>query len=241
MNSLSIAIVDGTGPFKDSEYVKEMKHSFCSQLGQIEGKVQYERGPSGEGFRIRERAKRAVQFLLNQKASRIMLAGYSRGGSIAVIAAEMLKEKGINVDFLFLFDPVDRHLSGDTKVIPSNVCEVWVARRKIDAKAMNKYDRMLPFYKAGHNPARNWFGTTATETESNDTVVNAETFLGSHGALGGVGWGEVKEDPACQVAVAEFMNRGLKSAGLSFKLISVAPKTVEKSNTIGTWIRKLMH
>ncbi len=66
-----------------------------------------------------------------------MLAGYSRGGSAAVIAASMLKAAGRTVDFLFLFDPVARHLSGDTSTIPSNVKEACVARRMIGAPEMN--------------------------------------------------------------------------------------------------------
>ncbi len=115
-----------------------MDWSFCTQLGRgLAPHTRYERGPSPDGYRIRERAARAVEFLRRQSGKRLMLAGYSRGGSAAVIAASMLKAAGRTVDFLFLFDPVARHLSGDTSTIPSNVKEAWVARRMIGAPEMN--------------------------------------------------------------------------------------------------------
>jgi hypothetical protein len=76
----------------------------------------------------------------------------------------------------------------------------------------------------GHNPVRNWFDTTATSAENGVSVVKGE-FLGSHGALGGVGWTHVKEDPACQNEVAKFMNKGLTKARISFQLTPQPPNS----------------
>lgn len=218
-----MAIIDGTGPWSDEEYDRSMAHSFCKQLDRLLGPhSRYERGPSGEGYRIRERSARAARFLQQQRGKRLMLDGYSRGGSAAVIAASLLEVAGTSVDAMFLFDPVARHLSGSSESIPGNVGRVWVARRRIGAPEMDRYDYMLFGDPAGHNPVRNWFGTTAT-TASPGVAVTAGEFLGSHGALGGVGWARVAEDPQCQANVAKFMNEGLARAGVDVMLVPERP------------------
>jgi dienelactone hydrolase len=225
MSDVAMAIIDGTGPWSDAVYAKAMKHSFCAQLrSQLGAMGHYERGPSGEGYRIEERASRAVDFLKARHAvgSRLMLAGYSRGGSAAVIAARMLEEAGLQVTSLFLFDPVARHASASSALIPGNVRSAWIARRRIGAKEMDRYDYTLLGDLAGHNPVRNWFGTTADKAAAG-VKVSAATFLGSHGALGGVGWKHVREDSLCQSHVAEFMNRGLAACGVPAALASTPP------------------
>jgi pimeloyl-ACP methyl ester carboxylesterase len=224
---LRMAIIDGTGPWSDQEYARAMQHSFCRQLAdQLGAHARYERGPSGEGYRIRERAQRAADHLLAQHRqypkAPLALAGYSRGGSAAVMAAAMLKAAGCRVDLLLLFDPVARHLSGDSDCIPGSVRQAWVARRRIGAPEMDRYDFSLLGDAAGHNPVRNWFGTTATTHEQGVDLQDA-TFLGSHGALGGVGWPHVREDPLCQQHVAEFFNLALLQAKVPAQLKSWPP------------------
>lgn len=223
MQDFALAVIDGTGDWSDKKYAESMGSSFCCQIGRILAPAaRYERGPSGEGYRIRERSARAVEFLIQHKGRRLMLAGYSRGGSAAVIAATMLQSEGLDVAHLFLFDPVARHLSGDSSTIPGNVKNAWVARRKVGAPEMDKYDYSILGDLAGHNPVRNWFGTTATKVEGKVTLESRE-FLGSHGALGGVGWHHVAEDAACQDEVAKFMNDALTAAELPCKLVPVPP------------------
>ncbi len=218
-----MALIDGTGPWSELGYARAMRHSFCRQLAdQLGRQARYERGPSGEGYRIRERAQRAVDYLSLHRGAPLALAGYSRGGSAAVMAAAMLKAAGLRVAVLLLFDPVARHLSGDSDIIPDNVDRAWVARRRIGAPEMDRYDFSLLGDPAGHNPVRNWFGTTATAHEPGVQVV-ADTFLGSHGALGGVGWKHVREDVLCQQQVAAFFNGGLRAAGLAVQLQARAP------------------
>ncbi len=221
MKAFAIAVIDGTGEWSNTAYQSAMQWSFCRQLGRLPN-THYERGPSGEGYRIRERAVRAADFLEKQSGKKLALAGYSRGASAAVIAAAVLQQRGVALDCLFLFDPVARHLSGDSSTVTGNVRHAWIARRKIGAPEMDKYDFSLLGDPAGHNPVRNWFGTTATKAESG-VMVQQETFLGSHGALGGVGWNHVKEDPVCQASVARFMNQGLATAGVSCRLVSRSP------------------
>jgi hypothetical protein len=232
MADIVIGIIDGTGPFGDKAYSASMNQSFCSQLDRAYangGQSLYERGPSGEGYRIEERAWKFYHAVKKSGASRVFLAGYSRGGSIAVITARLLRMENVGIEGLFLFDPVARHLSQASDEIPKNVRNAWIIRRIINAPTMDKYDGSLnnPYFlslnAAGHNPARNWFGTTATKLESSGTKLTAISVLGSHGALGGVGWTHVSEDPGCQAKVANFMNLALKAHKLNPCLVGGMP------------------
>ena len=50
-----------------------------------------------------------------------VLAGYSRGGSAAMMAAQILNKQGLRVDAMLLFDPVARHASESREIVPGNV------------------------------------------------------------------------------------------------------------------------
>src|SRR4051794_31599940 len=124
MSDIRLAVIDGTGPYNDAEYNFLMHYSFCNQIAhQLGAAARYERGPSTEGYRVHERGERAAKFLENgrRKGRRLMLAGYSRGGSAAIMGAEILQKQGIRVDAMFLFDPVARHASKGGTVVPGNV------------------------------------------------------------------------------------------------------------------------
>jgi pimeloyl-ACP methyl ester carboxylesterase len=170
-----------------------------------------------------KRAKIIVDRAMAIGAGTIYLAGYSRGGSAAVIAAQMLADKGVPVTGLFLFDPVARHGSASSDVVPANVAAAFTARRAIGAPQMDKYDWALLGDLAGHNPVRNWFGTTATQFASPSTQRRDTVEVGSHGALGGVGWKGVSEDIPCQEAVARFFNQALREQQLPIQIESRTP------------------
>lgn len=272
MNRIFFGIIDGTGAWDDAEYALSMKNSFCRQIFEANGTPRtdssvdglavesngsggfYLRGPSGEGFFIEKRAKIIADRAAISNASQIYLAGYSRGGSASVIAAQMLQERGLSVAGLFLFDPVARHGSASSDTIPGNVQAAYVARRKIGATEMDKYDWSLiggvwgvaaaaalvagsPLVAGavgvasliksggGHNPVRNWFGTTATQRASESTYLRETIEVGSHGALGGVGWKGVSEDIPCQKAVASFFNQAFRENLLSIQLESRVPSS----------------
>lgn len=235
MGAIAMAIIDGTGPYDSSEYKRDMAVGFCSQMSMLFKGSNYQRGPTNEGYHIESRATAAATHLITQyridPSTRLMLAGYSRGGSIAVIAAEMVRTRiHQHIDAMFLFDPVARHFSASSELIPGNVKRCYIARRQINNPKMDKYDFTLV---AGigdllsHNPARNWFGGTARKHTAAWTILREKTFLGSHGAIGGVGWKHVSEDPACQANVAAFMNEAFIHADckLPGKLLSVPPSS----------------
>ena len=96
MGNFCIAVVDGTGPYNDATYTQLMQHSFCSQIArQIGASAVCERVLTRVPHN--ERGERAADFLQDGRrkgARRLMLAGYSRGGSAAIMAAEILGQRG---------------------------------------------------------------------------------------------------------------------------------------------------
>jgi len=221
MSKIALAIIDGTGDYNDADYAKEMARSFCNQLSyKFPGAARYERGPSLEGYRIRERGQRAADFLNKQQAAgakQLFIAGYSRGGSAAVFAADILGKAKIAVDGMFLFDPVARHFTPGGEGIPANVRYSRTALRSRDPALIAKYEPLIN----PCNPMRPSFGNIDL-TPVGGGIHEQMTFRGSHGALGGVGSKEVTEDPACQMAVANYMNVGFARFGIDVGLASFA-------------------
>ena len=232
-----LAIVDGTGDFGDESYAASMRNSFCMQMaGRVAGEsrsggvhTHYQRGPSLEGYRVSDKAALASAFLRRaHKAhpdSRLMLAGYSRGGSSVIMAAEQLAHDKIPIHGMFLFDPVARHASSGGEVISANVQKVWVARRSQDPALIAKYEPLdVPVLRlVTSNPMRPSFGGTGREYLGERQNLHERTFRGSHGALGGVGWAKVTEDKACQGQVAHWMSHAMRSVHLPMALVSHAP------------------
>lgn len=278
MSNAAIAIIDGTGNWNDDDYRRAMAGSFCRQLESgFVGPTHYERGPSFEGFRIRERGQRAATFLAGVKRSqpdaRLFLAGYSRGGSAALFAAHILNEMGsIGVDGLFLFDPVRMHLTSGGRGIPANVHFSRAAVRDLNSAAgqafVKRQEDTIPLVSPesfplamklhpvigaaiaigsvvkADNPVRPGWGNedvTALDPSARCGIPNEaagpgaelttaasgthykRAFLGTHGALGGLGWKGIKEDLECQVKVARWMNAGFEEAGLKVTVKSFAP------------------
>jgi pimeloyl-ACP methyl ester carboxylesterase len=207
-----IVAIDGTGPASPSEYEKEMGGSFCSQIGRT-ANATYFRGPTLTGSETSAIANLAVDAVMaaRRKASagEVMLAGYSRGGCAAIIAARRLRDRGVGVHSLFLFDAVDMQTSDVhlSQIIPDNVRMVAHARsaRNLAFWIRNPVKSRFYFYNTGRYLA----GSGSYETKS---------FVGSHGAVGGVPWPDIKEDAGCALAVAEWMNKQFEKRGLAVTL-----------------------
>lgn len=140
-------IIDGTGDSDYKKYMQDMERGFCHQLYLKLGRqAEYMRGPTLYGFNTFDIAEEMLQKIMtyyrtgitgamlidpnNQKLDNIYLAGHSRGGCAVIYIAQKLKEKGINVKAMFLFDAVERtffpltsgeSFSSDFDEIPSNV------------------------------------------------------------------------------------------------------------------------
>ena len=222
MPNIRLAVIDGTGVWNDADYEKGMHDSFCSQMArQLGADAYYQRGPSNDGTSVRRKAVSASEWLKSHQnqAARLMLAGYSRGASAAIYAAEFLEENGTPVDSLFLFDAVARHVYPGGEVIPANVRYSRHARRSQDQAFVAKYEGSIGF---GQNPTRPSFGNTGTTFQGGGDH-KAAVFKGSHGALGGVGWKIVTEDAAAQEQVASWMNGAFADRKLPVSIRSFPP------------------
>ena len=230
MSEIRLAVVNGTGP-AGHVYDELMQTSFCWQLGQKLGaKAFYHRGPQLLGHEVHEEAVAVHHWLKKgyeaDPTTRLMLAGYSRGGSAAIMACEMLEKDRIPVDSLFLFDAVARHEFRGGTVIPANVRFSRHARRCHDAEFVAKYRGALAHHGllgGFQNPIRPSFGNTGLTWRGDGDHAPAEAFLGSHGALGGVGWRFVTEDNDCEHAAAAWMREQMSSRGLDVELEAFAP------------------
>jgi hypothetical protein len=129
-------IIDGTGDGDDkkdkdgeTKYSKDMSRGFCYQLYlKLGSQAEYMRGPEVDGLDTFDIADKMLQMIMYyhdtgstrtgsmfidpnnrpKKFDDIFLAGHSRGGCAVIYIARKLKEKGINVKAMFLFDAVAR-------------------------------------------------------------------------------------------------------------------------------------
>jgi hypothetical protein len=230
MSEIRFAMVNGTGP-PGPEYDDVMKTSFCRQLGDTLGaKSFYMRGPSLMGYEVHHEASEVYRWLKAcheaDSTVRLMLAGYSRGGSAAIMACEMLQHDGIHVDSLFLFDAVARHEFPGGSVIPANVRFSRHARRSLASDFVEKYEGTLKGSGlfTGANPIRPLFGNVGLTWRGSGDHRPPRSFMGSHGAIGGVGWRFVTEDTDCEREVADWMNQHLAERGVEARLEPYAPK-----------------
>ena len=101
------------------------------------GSSEYIRGPSSRAKGIMPTATIAMQraaVLYNaNRADGLILAGYSRGGAAAIVAAQLLQKSGIVVDYMALFDAIERDPSVAAGEIGANVLTATHARRSQSA------------------------------------------------------------------------------------------------------------
>src|SRR4030095_8500955 len=132
--------IDGTyEPFAKATYFVDFNNSFIKQLYRTcpERHKRYLEGPSWSGFEdigIEQGVTAQIQEYVNKGDTKILLAGYSRGGSIAIVAARALTHlnwaKALSVECLALFYAVARDpYGGNAWSIPSTVANTYHARR----------------------------------------------------------------------------------------------------------------
>jgi len=248
MTDIRLAVINGTGP-PGAPYDELMRTSFCHQLGAKLGtRSFYCRGPSLLGQEVRKEALEVYRWLRAAHEAdpsvRLMAAGYSRGGSAAIMACERLERDGVAVDSLFLFDAVARHEFQGGTVIPANVRFSRHARRSLAADFVEKYEGTLERMRligGFQNPIRPMFGNTGLTWRGDGDHRPAQAFLGSHGAIGGVGWRYVAEDADCERRVAAWMNEHLRSRGVEAELEAFAPHREGAMTHPATLEKWLMH
>lgn len=240
-------IIDGTGPSDDNDYASSMRNSFCNQLDAACGpSAFYARGPTNPGFELMSLAAAAVNWLGAQKQAlpeaRIMLAGYSRGATAAILAARHLRPRRIDVDALFLFDAVLMQTQMAAHTLTSNIRHAYHVMRPSPDVAehrglIGKYegtilDEVWDIGEAGGwtlgrkaNPFRPDWGNCGrmVEDPARTAFQSMRLGIGTHGALGGVGWNGVERDEEAQALVAKWMNAYLALQGLPACLKSLPP------------------
>ncbi|MDX1392809.1 MAG: thioesterase domain-containing protein [Gemmatimonadota bacterium] len=205
-------IIDGTGESDDAEYARSMQHSFCSQIArQIPaGAGRYLRGPTLLGSETSRIADAALDALAGcGDDGPVRLVGYSRGACASLLTAQRLRERGVRVESVFLFDAVDMQLSDAAmvQIMPDNIDYVAHARTARD----------VVFWI--ENPIKSrWYFYNTGRWLAGDGVREEASFTGSHGAAGGVPWPDVDGDAECARAVAEWMNQRLEKRGIAARL-----------------------
>lgn len=184
-----ISGIDGTGDYNDIEYKKHFKESYVKKLTSNVEKLNigiYRRGPSTEGYSTARRGADAANEIAGiaaataalDKKCGIFLTGFSRGGASVIHAAQLLGERKIGVDALFLFDAVDRAIGVDSAIIPPTVKTVYHALRSKDTDS------------------RTLFSNTGTRYYKEKTKYVHKWFHCTHGAIGGTPWTHAGVDKA---------------------------------------------
>lgn len=171
--SVLYGCVDGTGIENNNAYERIYDNSFCHRIWKAwSGPKEYIRGPWTAGWSTPKRAEDLANWVVSHRsgAKGIILAGHSRGGSAAIRACSLLKEQGVSVDYLFLFDAVNMQTLLDTHFIPANVKYVYHALRA-------PYSRSRPFW-----------GNCGRLLRSDSTTYHSHYFYATHSGVGGVPW-----------------------------------------------------
>lgn len=166
--------IDGTGPLTDAEYGPSFRNSFVHYIltHTRHRRKLYRRGPSAEGLGTPYMVSEGFEWCELQYVARrapILLTGYSRGAAACVAVAQRLQRQRIPVAAMALFDCVDRAVGLDATRVPSNVRVLVHATRDPQAGS------------------RESFGHAGTDV-SGATRHDAQSFYGTHGAIGGCHW-----------------------------------------------------
>ncbi len=176
--------IDGTdgwwvnGPWRDNSYDTNFADSFVRKIASGKGaNAKYERGPLVHGGNLDISVSSGVQFILQRRKAGvydpILLTGYSRGAAGVIQVAKQLARgsEPVMVEAMMLFDCVDRHVSFDTPLIPSNVRNVLHVLRHPAAQSREGFGNSGLNYNAGK-----------TNYEP------LKKFMCTHGGMGGCPW-----------------------------------------------------
>lgn len=169
--------IDGTSLYWDHEkYRKQMWGSLINELEATtrEQHHRYLRGPTTSGVQdrwIADEALGSIREWVRRGDRRVVLAGYSRGGAVAIYVARRLQREDwareLKVACLALFDAVDRDLVLNATTIPGNVEHAYHALR--DPRV----------------GSRSYFGNCG-ETIDHPGKLIRHRFFGTHAAMGGL-------------------------------------------------------
>lgn len=205
--------IDGTGTANDAQYKEEFKDSFVRQLWRAGGpwlKSYYVRGPKIDGrdtftkLRVLQKSLEPHLKDIKQGKSRLILAGYSRGGAAVT---RLCSELPVDIYGLLLFDAVDMTTTLEADVVPENVKTCFHAIR---------------------NPAsfsRHTWGNCALRAADRKATVyiGPRQFLCTHGGMGGVPWPKPKNVPDTAIIDESYYDRNSTVARTTRFIPQVAP------------------
>jgi hypothetical protein len=178
-----LVAVDGTGPWFDDTYAKEMFGSFVSKIynesPESGANKHYRRGPTLLGFETGPIAYDFAGIILkkfeeSKKAGtdfKLFLTGYSRGAASVIGIAYLLQQyqPEIKIEFMALFDAVDRSPIVTADSITNNVKMCYHAIRDPNAGS------------------RTYFGNCGLTIDSPGIMVK-RIFFATHAGMGGIPW-----------------------------------------------------
>jgi len=171
--------IDGTQwTWNDNLYAVEMRRSFINQLVAegTEAQKKYLRGPTISGIQdpiIVDYALNVIHMWHRSGDERVVIAGYSRGGAVAIRIAQRLQRetwaRNVRVACMALFDAVDRDCTMDATQIPGNVMYAIHAMRDPSVRSR-------------------WYFGNCGQTIAYPGRLVRRYFRATHGGLGGLPW-----------------------------------------------------
>ncbi len=172
------------------------------QIG--DGNKKFLEGGDASGLWVLDTVKSAVSFLSSalrrRPNARIALVGHSRGAMVSVLLAAWLRGEGKTVDFMGLYDAVDRTPNlqaaarggalGGAASGPHGAA-LGVAIGLVSKEGMNaslipgNVRRVRHAVRDRTTGSRWWFGNTAMRWEGHSAAEFIEYFRATHGAMGG--------------------------------------------------------
>lgn len=205
---------------KDHGFINQLVKSYAKK-----GKAKYFEGPTTLGEQSSSIAQAGVNFIAANcaKDEELIIAGYSRGGLVAVNVCNELAKRGRETQLLILFDPVDRAIGPSTQNISAAVHHCILIQREHGMVAWVPYMRTervfglhVSFPDVALTQSRFWFGKMVNEDDkANLTKGNFRhgEFDATHAAFGGVPWDGDKPDYLSQpedrlqaTKMAQFLN-----------------------------------
>lgn len=206
-DSDNVAHVNSSDQFKEISGPVYVNQSYCKKFladAYVSGgNKEFIAGGNTAGFWVMDKVNEATSFISTRvtanTTARIALVGHSRGGMVAVLVAKWLQQQSLEVDFLGLYDAVDRAPNTSAAIRNAAVGSAgggWFAAigaafglassdgmdASIIPSNVKSCRHALRSQTVG---SRWWFGNTATEWENGDGTGWKREFRASHGAIGG--------------------------------------------------------
>ena len=151
-------LIDGTGPSDYSDYHADMRRGFCWHLNTLNGaNARYWRGPNELGLETWEIGDLVIADIAADRranpALQIVLAGHSRGGAAVIYVARKLKEQGIEVRAMVLFDAVRRAIQTSPSAIVQRVLGASGPPELVYQAGLAGIELISDFMQFGNNAA----------------------------------------------------------------------------------------